>query len=436
MLDTSCFERRDKRFERWMYPPNVSFDDPKAEELYRTKVSRLIKAIRKEKPDRVPVVLPLGLSFPAYYCGYNLRDIMYDYRLLEQCWIKVAQDFEMDVFGPPALVHPARFWEILGNKQWTWPGRGLPEDAETYQFVEGEYMYDNEYAELLRDPSDFLLRKLLPRTCEKLVAFSSLSPLRWYLFNPALLVSNFSQDEVQKTLELFLEAAREWQTWASAVSRIASRLLEMGIPRLWEVIAMAPFDFLGDTLRGTKGIMLDMYRRPKQLLETLEWLLELISNMVIEQAKNSISPVVFIPLHKGAHPFMSSSQFETFYWPTLKRLILNLINEGLVPWVFAEGDYNPRLQIISDLPYGSVVWHFETVDMKLAKQTVGKNCCIAGNLSPLLFMTGSPDTVKESAVRLLKLFADEGGFILAAAASVNKAKPENIRALFQVVSEL
>jgi hypothetical protein len=35
---------------------------------------------------------------------------------------------------------------------------------------------------------------------------------------------------------------------------------------------------------------------------------------------------------------MSQKQFETFYFPTLKKVIDALINEGLICILFAEGD--------------------------------------------------------------------------------------------------
>jgi hypothetical protein len=47
-------------------------------------------------------------------------------------------------------------------------------------------------------------------------------------------------------------------------------------------------------------------------------------NLVVDvsASKASGNPGVFIPLHRGAHGFMSLKQFETFYWPSLKKLIL------------------------------------------------------------------------------------------------------------------
>ena len=33
---------------------------------------------------------------------------------------------------------------------------------------------------------------------------------------------------------------------------------------------LTPFDAIGDTLRGTRGIVMDMYRQPEKLLQAME----------------------------------------------------------------------------------------------------------------------------------------------------------------------
>ena len=59
-------EKREERFKRWLSPPNVKFDSAEAEKIYKQRVTRFIKAIKMEKPDRVPVMLPTG-NTPAYH---------------------------------------------------------------------------------------------------------------------------------------------------------------------------------------------------------------------------------------------------------------------------------------------------------------------------------------------------------------------------------
>jgi len=51
-------EKREERFKRWLSPADVKFISPEAEKAYKAKATRMIKAIKMEIPDRVPVHLP------------------------------------------------------------------------------------------------------------------------------------------------------------------------------------------------------------------------------------------------------------------------------------------------------------------------------------------------------------------------------------------
>ena len=89
-----------------------------------------------EEADRVPCNLPVGF-FPAYYAGYDLKTVMYDYEKQRKAWLKFMYDFgDMDSYGAPGLVLPAKALEILDHKMHKWPGHGLADDVPSYQFVE------------------------------------------------------------------------------------------------------------------------------------------------------------------------------------------------------------------------------------------------------------------------------------------------------------
>jgi uroporphyrinogen-III decarboxylase len=132
---------------------------------------------------------------------------------------------------------------------------------------------------------------------------------------------------------------------------------------------------------------------------------------------------------------MSNAQFEAFYWPTFKEVMLGLIDEGLVPLPFAEGDYTPRLEIIKDMPRGKVIWYFEEMDMARAKEVLGDNACIAGNLPVSVLYTGTPQQVKEGCRQLIETCAPGGGYILTASAGMNQGNPDNLRAMMEAAKE-
>jgi len=142
-----------------------------------------------------------------------------------------------------------------------------------------------------------------------------------------------------------------------------------------------------------------------------------------------------MPLHKGGDVFMSDKQFEEFYWPSLRKVFMAMIEEGLVPMPFAEGKYTKRLKQINDTPKSGVVWYFDQTDMAEAKRILGDVSCIAGNVPTSIVMTGTVEQVKENCRQLIESCAPGGGYILAGGASIDKGKIENLKAMMESAYE-
>jgi hypothetical protein len=53
--------------------------------------------------------------------------------------------------------------------------------------------------------------------------------------------------------------------------------------------------------------------------------------MGVSASRQTGNPLIFIPLHKGADGFLSDEQFQKFYWPQLKQVMLGLIENGCIP---------------------------------------------------------------------------------------------------------
>ena len=123
-----------------------------------------------------------------------------------------------------------------------------------------------------------------------------------------------------------------------------------------------------------------MYRRPETLIKACEKLLPIMLEMAVACTKTSGNPRVFIPIHKGLDGFMSLEQFKKFFWPTLRDLMVALINEGLVPCPLWEGDCTSRLDIIKDIPPGKACYALEATDIVKAKEAFGDRVCIRGNV--------------------------------------------------------
>ncbi len=432
--DMSWEEKREERFKRWL-SPDVKFVSPEAEKAYKERVTRFIRVIKLEEPDRVPVFLPTGY-LPASYAGSSLGEVMYDYDKLRDAWLKFMRDLEPDSAESPGGVMPGKVLEMIGHKLHKWPGHGLPDNAPMYQFVEGEYMKADEYDHFIQNPSDYWMRVFLPRTVSAFAAFRKLAPFNPILVSPLAYIASVGKPDVQEAFQVLIEASRESVKWQQAVAEVRGQSLAAGYPSFrGSSMAGAPFDNIADSLRGTQGAIMDMYRQPDKLLEALEKLTPLILREALVAADFSPCPVVLMPLHKGEKSFMSGKQFETFYWPTFKKVLLGLINEGLVPLPFAEGNYEPRLEIIKEMPRSSVVWYFEQMDMARAKRVLGDTACIAGNVPVSVLVTGTPQEVKEHCRKLIETCAPGGGYILTGSAGMNLGNPDNLRAMMAAARE-
>ena len=427
-------EKRTKRFERWLSPPDVEFTNKDAEEGYKKRVTRFIDAITLKEPDRVPVILPAG-NYPLYYAGITLKEAMYDNKRVYDAYIKFFNDFESDTFTGPGMIPSGRASEIIDSLTSKWPGRGLPDNASMHQFVEGEYMKADEYDVFLDDLSDFCLRYYLPRSLGALKPFAGYSPLPHILGMPNRFLGPAVMPEVQKMFQAIIDYGREIAKWQEPMMEFNRMALAAGYPSFMGGQAHAPFYILADTLRGTQGIFMDMYRQPENLQRAMEKLVPINIDCGVQMANMSGRPIVFFALHKGDDTFMSKKQYEEFYWPTFREVILGLIEEGCVPMLFAEGKYNDRLEIVKDLPKGKVMWHFDQTDMARAKNTVGENACIAGNVPTSLLCTGTPQAVEAYCRKLIEDCGQGGGFILTGGASIDRGNPDNLRAMMKAVEE-
>jgi uroporphyrinogen-III decarboxylase len=235
-------------------------------------------------------------------------------------------------------------------------------------------------------------------------------------------------------MQKILEAGRlalDWVQKTGAMDGIVQA--KYGVPGFAGSATKAPYDILGDTLRGTRGVMGDKFRRPEKVLKACERLVPLAINQGVSTCNVTGNPLVFIPLHKGADGFLSDADFKKFYWPSLKQVLLGLIEEGCVPLCFAEGGFGSRLAAISDpdIPAGRMVWMFDATDMREAQKHLGGYQCFGGNVPGAMLTTGTPEETDDYVRRLIEDVAVDGGFILSSGIAIDDAKAECMKAMIE-----
>jgi len=90
---------------------------------------------------------------------------------------------------------------------------------------------------------------------------------------------------------------RAWEKWKADYS----------VPSAMAGMSKAPFDTLGDTLRGLHGIMLDLRQRPDQVIAATEVLVPHNIYYGLATAGGDREAPLFMPLHRGSFPFLEIS---------------------------------------------------------------------------------------------------------------------------------
>ncbi len=392
--------------------PQIREGNKTAEQLFAERTARIQAALELRQPDRVPI--QLGFGYMLAEMGGITRQEQHEngakeLELLEQAALYYEPDAVMGLFNNPAAAL------ALGDRMTRYPGHGLPANG-SFQFVEGEYMKPEDYDEFIADPADWGIRKYWPRVFTELEGLAMLPPLGLAAFGTYGLgqLGILTAPPVASALRALADAA-EAQAGADARAQgTVKRLAELGFapPLFMGSLVEAPFDFMSDTLRGMRGIMLDIHRRPEKLIAAMEKCLAFQLEMAINFRKATGLRVSFIPLHRGSDGFMSLPQFEKFYWPTLKAMMETMVENDIMPFVFYEGVWDQRLHYLAELPRGKTAGLFQFSDIFKVKEVVGDVMCIAGGMRNSLLQAGTPEEVREWTRKVCKVVGKDGGFIM------------------------
>ena len=388
-------------------------------QLLRERKERLEKVYLNKRPDRVPFVPFPSVAWVAKFVGVATYDLCFKYDVMVDAGVKMVNVFNIDGIDSTPLFLPALdlslmiiafadypdmamnfsfltepMHDILRDRYSRWPGRELPLDAEP-QFYGGEFMKPEEYRYLAEKPIEFLNEVVIPRIFEAIKKPNS--PEAYVAWIKAGI-------EVQKYLEasmkIGMEASKAFPTFPMAFS-------------------VKPLDYISDHLRHPTNLMLDLYRRPDEVLRAVE----VITDITIKFQHKVVPPLVDMaqkvfgtpivmagfPLHLNA--MLPPKLYNEFYWPSLKKVLIDAINLGAIPFIFFEGDHSPHLETILELPKGKAYGMFERTDLRKVRKVIGDHIAIGGGISTTIFAFGSREKVFEEVCKLLNDVKEPGGFV-------------------------
>ena len=406
------------------------------EELVAERLKRLLDALALRQPDRIPVTTYFGYML-ARFGGITHQELDMDPEKAQELLEKCALYIQPDVAAGHGMFAAAPSI-MLGDKQTKWPGYGLPPD-KPFQFLEGEYMKPEEYDEFLDDPTDFTLRKFLPRAFQNLTGLARMPNIPIFLMGyPALAcLTQLNDPSLAASFEALAKVARFYAERLPRMQNYAQRMSALGFPAGMGrgVFVLAPFDFVSDSLRGMRGVFLDMYRRPEKLLAAQERARRICVKNTIAMNRAMGGRFAFIPLHRGSDGFMSLEQFKTFYWPQFKALMIDLVNAGITPAVFYEGMWDERLEYLRELPAGKTTGQFQRTNFSKLKETVGDVMCISGCFPVSMLQMGTPDEIREQTRQMCRILGKNGGFIMGPNSSMDECNPALVKVWVDATKE-
>jgi len=389
------------------------------EQRYQQRLSRYVKAMRNEKPDRIPI-RPFVAEFTAKYAGYTIQEVTQDYQKAFAAARKCAADFDWDAVVGNMVYGWSGLTQAIGLKYYATPGVDLPPDTG-FQYLEppqdSAWMRPEEYDLLIEDPTGYLFNVWLPRVS------ADVSPMG----RPASFRNNLS----------FLKGGMAMLSYFNGFGTQAALLRsESGTVSAISGILKAPLDILADKLRGYVGLVADLFRQPDKVLAACDALAPHLLHVALSGADPSKNVPIGLWLHRGCVPFLSPPQFEKFYWPTLKWIIRELWAHGHQTLLYAEGEWNANLKWIAELPDLSVIYHVDRGDIFEVHRAVGHKFCLSGGLPNDLLAFGKPDDIRAHCKKVIDGVARDGGYIMDASAIMqDDTKVENLRAMTEFTRE-
>lgn len=391
---------------------------------FEEKQARVNAAVALTEGDRVPFAPKFGYGSYVQASGISMYEGLMDLRNMKPGMAHFLTKYEIDLHWNPA-AYPIKVLEALDSAAINWPGpSGRLSRDSGYQINDITYLQMEEYDEFLQDPSKFFMTKVYPRRHKRLKGLAKASFQDVVEFGHYASFGAFADPEVKEALLALMEAGTKANEWVAAQGELTNLAVELETPPGCTLGQNAPYDMLADNLRGYINVPMDIFEVPEKVLAAIDFFTDLAVKNV-HGLKAAGVKYVFMPLHGGTDIMMSNETYEKFYWPSLYRVMEEIIACDMIPYVFCEGPYNTRLEILKQVPKGKCIYMFEEVDIAKAKKILGDTACICGNLPTADLIYGKKEDIIEKTKRMLDVCAPGGGFIMDTSIVIDEYKEEN-----------
>lgn len=369
-------------------------------------IERIEKAIRLQKPDRVPYV-PIIDLFATRYGGINQHDLLYDV-----CKADLALENTLKGLGPidgqnMSYAGLGRFLRFLTPNLPRVPGvDGVPVD-EPWQFCERCVMDPEEYRDIARSGAFPWLMGKLELEHPHLAGVRGL----------ARELAGLAADNLA-----IAKSVRRWRA-RGIETLVASNF------------TFTPIEYISVHLRGFKDFTLDLYRHPDDIKVASRALMGSFKVAGLVPMPVNRVKRVFFGGARTSPAFMSPEQFEDLALPEWQELVEFYSRLGITSVLHLDGDWTAFMPYFREFPPARCIMNLDgATDIRVAKDILDGRMCIMGDVPATLLKLGEPDEVDEYCRALIADVGSDGGFILSSGCSIPvDAKPANVAAVSQAV---
>ena len=357
--------------------------------LLEQRLSRILRSVALEKPDRIPVVLQYS-GFAAYVTNTSMAEYLSTPLKAMETMIQAYQlvgdgdAVNYGSFSPYGLCY------LFGAKVKV-PGLDLGNN-EMWQVLEDEIMKMEDYDRIL--------------------------DMGWPDYLQEFLEERILDDVPPDRLPQAQKRVDVRGKWA-----------EQNVPVLTGGDVTTPIELLSGS-RSLEKFARDLYKIPQKVEEVMDCIVPHLGSAACRRAKKLGYPAVWVGGWRSAPSMLSAAMWDRFVWPYFKRLVNEVIDAGLIALLHLDSNWDRELARFRELPKGRCIMATDgETDLFKAKEILGDHMCLMGDVPATMQCLGSPDEVYEYSNRLIRELGPEGFILQSGCDIAANAKLENVRAM-------
>ena len=359
-----------------------------AGELLAKRWQRLRTAVACGTPDRVPVSLYMD-AFTARMAGVELAGFVHDAEVAGAAMVSTLELLG-DIDSTQAAVFLPAALGLLWLSPVMLPGRELPRNA-LWQLDEQVRIQPEDYDRIARDGWE-----------------------AWF--------GEYAERHLGEALAAAVVLEEADPRWTAECER-----------RGYAVFAPRGVDHPYEHLCGgrtVKEFTLDLFKMPDRVQAAMDAMM-VAKREEVRRTVRAGGPVGYwVGGWRTAPEFLSPRLWDRFVWPYMKELVEIVAEEGGIPVLHYDANWDREIERLLELPARTCVLALDgKTDIFRAKKTLAGHMCILGDVPPALLTLGTVDEVKAYCHRLSDEVGPDG-FILAMGCAVPPdAKFDNVKAL-------